>query len=139
VANLPPASTTPGAYFATSFTSVVDTGGKFATRVNDTGGKFATGVNDTGGKQWDYDQAADTLNWNWRQKCIYMLTLLSKGVPTKLLQFFWLNIFFHLPPVSATPVVNLELRISPRIFEKIRNGPNGIFWGWGKLIDEKNQ
>jgi hypothetical protein len=31
-------------------TSVVDTGGKFATGVNDTGGKFAAGVNDTGGK-----------------------------------------------------------------------------------------
>ncbi len=36
--------------FATSFASVVDTGGKFFTGVNDTGGKFATGVNDTGGK-----------------------------------------------------------------------------------------
>jgi hypothetical protein len=35
------------------FTSVVDTGGKFATGVNYTGGKFAAGVNDTGGKQWD--------------------------------------------------------------------------------------
>jgi hypothetical protein len=31
----------------------------------------------------------------------------------------------HLPPVSLTPVANLELRISPRIFEKIRNDPNG--------------
>jgi hypothetical protein len=30
----------------------------------------------------------------------------------------------NLPAVSLTPVVNLELRISPRIFEKIRNGPN---------------
>jgi hypothetical protein len=29
-------------------------------------------------------------------------------------------------------VVNLELRISPRIFEKIRNGPNGILRGLGK-------
>ncbi len=28
--------------------------------------------------------------------------------------------------------VNLELRISPRIFEKIRNGPNGILRGWGE-------
>jgi hypothetical protein len=28
-------------------------------------------------------------------------------------------------------VANLELRISPRIFEKIRNGLNGILWGWG--------
>jgi hypothetical protein len=30
------------------------------------------------------------------------------------------------------PVVHLYLRISPRIFEKIRNGPNGILWGWGE-------
>jgi hypothetical protein len=30
-------------HFATSFASVVDTGGKFATGVNETGGKFATG------------------------------------------------------------------------------------------------
>jgi hypothetical protein len=43
-ANLPPVSTTPAANFATSFPSVVDTGGKF-----NTGGKFATGVNNTGG------------------------------------------------------------------------------------------
>jgi hypothetical protein len=46
----------------------------------------------------------------------------------------------NLPPVSTTqakpvsliPVVHLYLRISPRIFEKIRNGPNGILWGWGE-------
>ena len=37
-----------------------------------------------------------------------------------------------LPPVSLTTVVNLELRISPRIFEKIRNGPNGILRGLGE-------
>jgi hypothetical protein len=53
VANLPLVSTTSPANFATSFTSVVDIGGKFATGVNYTGGKFAAGVNDTGGKQWD--------------------------------------------------------------------------------------
>jgi hypothetical protein len=41
------------ANFAISFTSVVDTGGKFSTGVNDTGGKFAAIVNDIGGKQWD--------------------------------------------------------------------------------------
>jgi hypothetical protein len=35
-------------------------------------------------------------------------------------------------PVSLTPVVHLDLRTSPRIFEKIRNGPNGILWGWGE-------
>jgi hypothetical protein len=71
VANLPPVSTTPAANFANNFTSVVDTGckfassvnntsGKFATGVNDNGGKFAAGVNDTVGKQWEQYQAADT-------------------------------------------------------------------------------
>ncbi len=44
-----------------------------------------------------------------------------------------------LPPVSMTPVVHLDLRISPRIFEKIRNGPNGILGAGGKLIHKKNQ
>jgi hypothetical protein len=44
---------------------------------------------------------------------------------------------FHLPPVSTTPVVQLELPISPRIFEKIQNGLNGILRGLGKLIHEK--
>jgi hypothetical protein len=29
------------------------------------------------------------------------------------------------------PVVNLELRISPRIFEKIQNGPTNILRGLG--------
>jgi hypothetical protein len=45
--------------------------------------------------------------------------------------------FLHLPPVSLTPVANLELRISPRIFEKIQNDPNS--GAWGKLIHKKNQ
>ena len=40
VANLPPVSTTPAANFATSFASVVDTGGKFAAGSNDTGGNL---------------------------------------------------------------------------------------------------
>jgi hypothetical protein len=49
LANLPPVSGMPMAKFATSFASVVDTGGKFATSVNNTGGKFATDVNKTSG------------------------------------------------------------------------------------------
>ena len=31
--------------------------------------------------------------------------------------------------VSLTPLINIHSRISPRIFEKIRNGPNGILRG----------
>ncbi len=34
-----------------------------------------------------------------------------------------------LPPVSLIPVEHLDLRISPRIFEKIRKGLNGMGWG----------
>jgi hypothetical protein len=45
----------------------------------------------------------------------------------------------NLPQVLLIPVVHLDLRISPRIFEKICNGPTGILWGWGKLIHEQNQ
>jgi hypothetical protein len=37
-----------------------------------------------------------------------------------------------LPPVSLTPVVHLDLQISPRIFKKIRNDPNVIFRGLGE-------
>ncbi len=42
--------------------------------------------------------------------------------------------FFHLPLVSMTPVVYLELQI----FEKIRNGPNGILRGLGETDSWKN-
>jgi hypothetical protein len=45
--------------------------------------------------------------------------------------------FFHLPLVSKTPLVHLELRISPQIFEKIRNGLLVYSEAWGKLIQEK--
>ncbi len=38
----------------------------------------------------------------------------------------------NLPPVSLTQVVQFDLRISPRIFEKIRNDPNVIIRGLGE-------
>ncbi len=38
----------------------------------------------------------------------------------------------NLPPVSLTLVVHLDLRISPRIFEKIQNDPNVIIRGLGE-------
>ncbi len=47
--------------------------------------------------------------------------------------------FFHLPPVSTTPVVHLELRISPRISEKFETALMVYSGAWGKLIHEKNQ
>ena len=47
--------------------------------------------------------------------------------------------FLHLPTVSLTPVANLELRISLRIFEKFETTLLVYSRAWGKLIHEKNQ
>ncbi len=68
-----------------------------------------------------------------------MLTLLSKGVPTKIIKIFLIEDFSHLPPVSTTQVVNLELgylREFSKNFETVLMGYSGA---GGKLIDEKNQ
>jgi hypothetical protein len=45
----------------------------------------------------------------------------TQRCPNKIIKIFLLEDFFHL-----TPVVHLEPRISPRIFEKIRKGRTGI-------------
>jgi hypothetical protein len=62
---------------------------------------------------------------------IYVISTIQR-CPNKIIKNFLITDFFHLPPVSKTPVVNLELRISPRIFENIRTGPNGILRGLGE-------
>jgi hypothetical protein len=56
----------------------------------------------------------------------------TQRCPNKIIKNIQFEDFCHLPPVSATPVVHLELRISPRIFEKIRNGSIGILRGLGE-------
>jgi hypothetical protein len=61
----------------------------------------------------------------------------TQRCPNKIIKIFLLEGFFHLPSVSLTPVANLELRISPRIFEKIRNGPIGIIRGLGETGTRK--
>jgi hypothetical protein len=68
---------------------------------------FATGVNDTGGKF-----AAGGVET-------------GGNLPPALL-----TPAANLPPVSLTPVANLELRITPRNFEKIQNGlkHKGNWW-----------
>ncbi len=71
---MPPVSTTPAANFATSF--------------NHTVGKFAAGVKDTGGKTMGLISGCRYLKVNLKAKIYIFITLLSKGVPTKLLKFF---------------------------------------------------
>ncbi len=46
-------------------------------------------------------------------------------------------ISFHLSLVSSTPVINLDFRISPRFFVKIRNGPLGILKGPEETVSGK--
>jgi hypothetical protein len=40
--------------------------------------------------------------------------------------------------VSLTPVIKINSRISPRIFEKIQKGSKEYLGAWGTLIHEKN-
>jgi hypothetical protein len=72
------------------------------------------------------------LNVNLKAKIYLYVNSTVHRCPNKIIKNFLIEDFLDLPPVSTTPVVNLELRISPRIFEKIRNGPNRILWGWGE-------
>jgi hypothetical protein len=155
VANLPPVSATPAANSYTIFASVFDTGGKFATGVNNTGGKFATGVNDAGGNHQRYRRQichrcqrhrwqimATRSGWrhlkvNLKAKIYTYVHSTTQQCPNNIIKIFLLEGFFHLPPVSLTRVANLELRISPRIFEKIRNDPNGIIRGLGETDSRK--
>jgi hypothetical protein len=57
----------------------------------------------------------------------------AQRCPNKIIKTILIEDFFPLPSVSTTPVVHLELRISPRmrIFE-IQNGPSGILRGLGE-------
>jgi hypothetical protein len=69
---------------------------------------------------------------NFKAKIDIYVSSTTQRWPNKIIKIFLIGDFFHLPPVSRTPVANLELRISPRIFEKIRNGLKGILRGWGE-------
>jgi hypothetical protein len=50
-----------------------------------------------------------------------MLTLLPKGVQRKKIKIFLVGNFFPFPLVSTTPVVHLELRITPRFLKKFES------------------
>ncbi len=74
---------------------------------------------------------------NLKAKIYTYVNSTTQRCPKKIIKIFLLEGFFHLPPVSLTPVANLELRISPRIFKKILNSPNGIIRGLGETGSRK--
>ncbi len=65
------------------------------------------------------------------KKYLYVISTIER-CPNKIIKTFLIEDFFHLPPVSMTIVVQLELRKSPWIFARIWNGPNGILKGLGE-------
>ncbi len=69
------------------------------------------------------------LKVNLKPKIYIYVYSTTQRCPNKIIKIILLEGFFHLPLVSLTPVANLELQISPRIFEKIQNDPNGIIRG----------
>jgi hypothetical protein len=68
------------------------------------------------------------LKVNLKAKIYIHVSSIFKRCPNKIITIFLIEDFFHL----ATPVVNLEHGISPRIFKKIWNGPNGETDSWKK-------
>ncbi len=127
----------------------------FATGVNDNGGKFAAGVIDTGG---NLPPASLPPAANLPPVSLTPVANNGKNIrlqtPESELEGKNLYICFlyycrvidtgdnlppvsltpgaNLAPVSLTPVAHLDLRISPRIFEKIPNDPNVIIRGLGE-------
>jgi hypothetical protein len=67
------------------------------------------------------------LKMNLKAKMFLYVNYASQRCPNKIIKTFMIQDFLHLPPVA-----NLKLRISPRIFEKIRNDPSGILRSLGE-------
>ncbi len=93
VANLPPVSMTPTAKFATSFTSVVDTGGKFAAGVNDTGGKLPPVPTQRHRRQIGLISSCRYLKVNMKAKMYICVNSTIQRCPNKIIKIFWLKIF----------------------------------------------
>jgi hypothetical protein len=72
------------------------------------------------------------LKVNLKNKVYLCVNSTAQRCPKNLIKTFLMEDFFHLPPVSMTTVVHLELVISPQIFKKIRNGPIGRLRGLGE-------
>ncbi len=58
------------------------------------------------------------LKVNLKAKIYIYVNSTTQRCQNKIIKIFLLEGFLHLPPVSLTPVANLGLRISPRIFKK---------------------
>jgi hypothetical protein len=71
-------------------------------------GKFSAVINDTGGKLTPVSKNLSSVN-STTQRC-----------PNKIIKTFLTDDFFHLPPLSMTPVVQLE--------QHLREFANFLIW-----------
>ncbi len=79
------------------------------------------------------------LKLNLKAKIYIYVNSTTQRCQNKIIKIFQLADFCYLPTVSTTPVAKLELHISPRIFEKIRNSHIVIIRGLGETDSWKNQ
>ena len=79
------------------------------------------------------------LKVNLKAKMYICVNSTIQRCPNKIINIFLIEDFSHLPPVSTTSVVNLQLRISPQNLKKFETVLMGHSGAGGKLIDEKNQ
>ncbi len=80
-----------------------------------------------------------TLKWTWRQKFIYMLTLLPKGLQTKLLKFFCLKVFSICHRCQRHQWQTLSCEYLRKFSKKFETALKVYSEAWGKMIQEKNQ
>jgi hypothetical protein len=59
------------------------------------------------------------LKLNLKEKVYIYVNVTTQRCPNKIIKTFLIEDFFHLPQLSTTTVVHLELQISFRIFKKI--------------------
>ncbi len=76
---------------------------------------------------------------NLKAKIYIYVSSTTQRWPNKIIKIFLIEDFFHLPPVSLTPVANLELWLCPQIFEKFETVFMKYSGAGGKLIHEKSQ
>jgi hypothetical protein len=105
VAKLPPVSTTSAANFATSSACVVDTVGKLPP-VSTTPAAILPPVLLTPVANNGNNIRLQTPYSELKGKNLYV-NFTTKRCPNKVIKIFLLEDFFHLPPVSTTPMVHL--------------------------------
>jgi hypothetical protein len=99
--------------------------GVVATSINDTRGKFTLLAN------YGNNSRLLTPLSELEEKIYLYVNSTTQRCSNKIIETFWIEDFFHSPPMSKTPVVHLELQISPKIKKKLKTPLKGYSGAWG--------